>query len=374
MRESASFMEITNKVINDYLLPILSPDLFKETLKDQNKLEPKHFEDKNGFELHKITNDVEEVEENNKQKELVFKIADTLFLNKSSLMDIIHKNIYDKVIDGKEYQLIRRTNFVDRMINIGINLNLEEQIALSEILPLTLNDYWDINGIKILLENLGIWEDIPKSSKHLDYLKLEPNSIRLFNKIIKYMKENNISDPDEFIGQENIESVQIFSKTKEDKIDVLKSSTLKTILKDKKILNHGDDLDENFIEFLEVSSNYEDTLMMRKFRKALLQIKNSRYFSYFGTCTRNGGENQLNPILNVIPQKNMQKYKSKISMTTKNESDKLLSQFKMNKVKINKESSNPLTSWKLFKLSTIYGRDSPLYIKEEKASLIKNKN
>ena len=355
MRESASFIEITNKVINDYLLPILSPNLFKETLKDQIKLESKHFEDKNGFAFHKITNEVEEVEENNKKKELVFKIADTLFLNKSSLMDIIHKNINDKVIDGKEYQLIRRTHFVDRMINIGINLNLEEQIALSEILPLTLNDYWDINGIKILLENLGIWEDIPESSKHLDYSKLEPNSIRLFNKIIKNMKESNISDPDEFIGQENIESVQIFSKTKEDKIDVLKTSTLKTILKDKKILNHWEDLDENFIEFLEVSSNYEDTLMMRKFRKALLQIKSSKYFSYFGTCTRNGGENQLNPILNVNPQKNMQKYKSKISMTNKNESDKLLSQFKMNKAKISKESSNPLTSWKLFKLSTIYG-------------------
>ena len=188
-------------------------------------------------------------------------------------MDVIHKDIYDKVIDGKEHQLIRRTNFIKWMTDIGVDITLNDHTIISDLLPLVLNDYSEINGIKILLENLGIWEDIPKSSKHLDYSKLEPNSIRLFNKIIKYMKESNISDLDEFIGQENIESVQIFSRTKEDKIDVLKSSTLKTILKDKNILNNGEDLDENFIEFLEVSSNCEDTLMIRKFKKALSQIK-----------------------------------------------------------------------------------------------------
>ena len=73
-------------------------------------------------------------------KDLVLKIANNLLAHDFTLMDVIHSRIYDKVIDGKEYQLIRRSDFVDIMNNIGVNFSVDEHLVLANIIPLVLSD------------------------------------------------------------------------------------------------------------------------------------------------------------------------------------------------------------------------------------------
>lgn len=157
---------------------------------------------------------------------------------------------------------------------------------LNSVLPFTINDLCDIQGLNMILEDLGIKEDAPSTSKLLDYSKLEPNSIRIFNRIIYYLKEQNIDNLDDFIGKENIDIIKIISKTKEHSIETVTAANLRQVLRDKNITNHGEDLDENFIEFLEVDPSHSDTIMVKKFKKAIEQIKKSKYYSYFGTSKR----------------------------------------------------------------------------------------
>lgn len=157
---------------------------------------------------------------------------------------------------------------------------------LSSVLPFTINDLCDIQGLKMLLENLGIKEDTPSKNKFLDYSKLEPNSVRIFNRIIIYLKDNNIQTVEDFIGKENIEQTTIVSKTKEYVIETVPTVKLRQIFRDKNIINNGEDIDENFIDFLEVSSDHGDTIMIKKLQKAIEQIRTSRYFSYFGISKR----------------------------------------------------------------------------------------
>ena len=60
-----------------------------------------------------LTTDSELRRTNTKQKGVIFKISDALVANNYSLMDTIHTKITDRVIDGKEYQLIRRSSFIN---------------------------------------------------------------------------------------------------------------------------------------------------------------------------------------------------------------------------------------------------------------------
>ena len=121
-----------------------------------------------------------------------------------SLMDICHRQIYDRVIDGKEYQLIKRKNLIKSFLDLGVKLSIPEQTVLKDILQPTFQDFTDINVLQQFLTDLGITEDIPKPTKHLDFSHLEPSDIRMLNKIIKYMEAHKIQDVLDLMGNQNI--------------------------------------------------------------------------------------------------------------------------------------------------------------------------
>ena len=272
LRNSNSIHRINGELLESYLLPLLKTCLLKTSLtpniinKRSSKIKQSEAKDKDKHTQRKSSEKSDQNEKNEKQQGLMFKIADALFNKNKSLMDIIHSRIYDRVIDGKEYQLIRRSSFINWMNKVGVNFSLEDQIHLTNILPLTINDLWDTEGIKMILDTLGIKEDIPPPNKNLDFSKLQPNSIRIFNKIIAYVQENKIDYIDDFIGKKNIEQISIISKTKEHKIETITANKLREVLREKQIIDYGEDLDENFVEFLEVNPKYENIIMISKLK------------------------------------------------------------------------------------------------------------
>ena len=79
-------------------------------------------------------------------KEVLFKISDFLFENKISFVELLNKTpkIIDKVIDGKEYQLIKRQDMFDWIVNAGIKLSLLEQEKLKTIAKHLYLDFVDV--------------------------------------------------------------------------------------------------------------------------------------------------------------------------------------------------------------------------------------
>lgn len=118
------------------------------------------------------------------------------------------------------------------------------------------------------------------------YEDLEPSAIRLFNSIIEDMEINNIDSPKDFLDKNLISKISWVSKNKQEDVEVVDFTKLRTFLCDKGIVWYGKDLDENFKDFLEMSPMHDDIMMVRKFVKAVNQIKNWKYFKLFGTSKR----------------------------------------------------------------------------------------
>uniref|UniRef100_A0A7S3IZZ3 Uncharacterized protein n=1 Tax=Euplotes harpa TaxID=151035 RepID=A0A7S3IZZ3_9SPIT len=117
-----------------------------------------------------------------------------------------------------------------------------------------------------ILEMLGIRKDVPLATKHMDYTKLEGEAIRIFNRIIKYMDKNHIDDVMEFVGKKNIQNVTIVSKTKEHWIETVHRDKMRDVLRSKAIIRYGEELNDNFVEFLQVSPDHDEIIMASKFK------------------------------------------------------------------------------------------------------------
>lgn len=153
---------------------------------------------------------------------------------------------------------------------------------LNDLLIPVYKDFVDITILEKSLTSLGIHEDFPQPTKQLDFANLEGSAIRKFNKIIKYMKENDMTEVSDLIQKNNIDMFTVVSKTKEHIIQTISAEKFKDILKSKNILEAGEELDENFVEFVQVSKEHDDIIMVSKLQKAVAKIRNHRYFSYFG--------------------------------------------------------------------------------------------
>lgn len=290
----------------------------------------------------------------NAQQKLLFKIADLLFAKNQTLMDLLHMKIHDKVIDGKEYQLIKRNSLINCFSKIGVSFNHHDQMHFKDLIRPIMQDFVDVKVVSKIMEDLGIVEDIPPATKHLDYNKLQGPAIRIFNRIVRYMKTNEIIDVIEFLHKENCELIDVVSKTKQDKIETIQAVKLRDVLRSKDIIQYGEDLDENFIEFLELSPEYNDIIMIRKLKKAIKDIKESKYFQHFGYDKREGepepSDDDLQPKRSI--NKSPTKYYSQTDFR-----DTLSEMKELNKDKdlsrdIKKKIQKAVEDWKLNKLVT----------------------
>lgn len=371
LRNSLSVHQIKGSVIEGYLLPLL---IAKAKLPRVVMI--KNIDGDNNFSMRNIRNHVSMLGSSNvnmerwktdssdpeskmnAQQKLLFKIADHLFSRNQTLMGLLQMKIHDKVIDGKEYQLIKRNSLINWFSKIGVSFNHHDQMNFKDLIRPIIQDFVDVKVVLKIMEDLGITEDIPPATKHLDYNKLEGPAIRIFNRIIRYMKTNEIIDVIEFLHKENCELIDVVSKTKQDKIETIQAAKLRDVLRSKDIIQYGEDLDDNFIEFLELSPEFNKIIMIRKLKKAIKDIKDWKYFQYYGYDKREGESEppdedlQMKRSINKSPtkyysQQNLRETMSELKELSK---DRDLSQ------DVKRKIQKAIEEWKLNKLTTERGQ------------------
>lgn len=180
-----------------------------------------------------------------------------------------HCLIIDKTIDGIEYQMVRRSHFFEAVSSLGIELKLKYKESLKSFISPILLDFLSVKDIIQIFEKLGISEILPKTTKFLNFEVLDGESIRIVNRIIKLLDDQNIKNVQSWLPKEHIESFSIVSKDKEHFVETMKVSHLTTFLADLKITNYGEELNERFIELIELSHHHDDYIMIKKLQKAV---------------------------------------------------------------------------------------------------------
>ena len=71
--------------------------------------------------------------------------------------------IRDRVIDGIEFQLVKRENIFDAFEEIGVELTLRDRDNIKKVLTPVILDLVDLKSIQEIFAKLGINEDIPIS-------------------------------------------------------------------------------------------------------------------------------------------------------------------------------------------------------------------
>jgi hypothetical protein len=239
---------------------------------------------------------------------LLTTFADFLFDNSLTLYKMIHHKVFSKTIDGKEYQVIKLNHLFETFDDRGFIVNQKDQICIESILKPIILDLVDVESMRYYMSKLGITEDLPKSTRHLDYTKLKGPTIRVFNSIIQYMDINHIYSIIELIGEDNIDSYEVVSKEKQHKIQVISSKTLRNKLREIGIIPFGEDLNDDFIDFLVLNDEFEDLIMLNKLTRSLKDIGNCEYFQYFGTDRKKDDDV-------TTPNKNMPKLSRSLSRT-----------------------------------------------------------
>ena len=145
----------------------------------------------------------------------------------------------------------------------------------------------EVESFRFYLSKLGIEEKLPKSNSQMDYTVLRGPAIRIFNRILKYMEDHGVSPVEKLLQNEDItETYEVISKDKVHNIEVVNTIQFRDFLRKIGIINFGEELDEEFCDFIVINEEFDHLIMMKKLKKALKDIKNSEYFSYFGTKKR----------------------------------------------------------------------------------------
>ena len=148
-------------------------------------------------------------------------------------MDWIHHKIWDRVINGKEYQLIKRMDLLECMQQNGLELEFEDRLIFKDVVKPILQDFINVEHVIQVLKRLGIVEDMPPASKYMNYDKLSGREIRIFNKINNYMQTHNIADVLGIFSPGDTYKIVVQAKDKQEEIDVIHEDKLEAVLKSK---------------------------------------------------------------------------------------------------------------------------------------------
>lgn len=123
------------------------------------------------------------------------RFAEFLHKNNLCLITIIKKYVYDSVLSSKDVQLIYIEDFFKAIREYGFKYSQEEKKDVTQFFSMSsINGSFLLELIEKLLMNLGIPKGLPPCTKAMDYEKLDMKSFRIINRIIIFMKQNNIKD------------------------------------------------------------------------------------------------------------------------------------------------------------------------------------
>lgn len=172
-RLSMSLSKIKGDIINDSIVYLFSSQQIKRdtkfnigTLGISQTYTDKHDESESNHTISKEDN----YENMVKIGQQVFvRLAEFLYSQKTTLMPLLHSKIYDKILDGKEYQLIKYRHFYQQLKTSGFSLSIPEKKAIEHVITPFLPKTMELKSLMNLLSKLGIVEPFPKSTRHLDY-------------------------------------------------------------------------------------------------------------------------------------------------------------------------------------------------------------
>ena len=84
-------------------------------------------------------------------QKLFIRLADFIYEKKTSLFQLIHELVYNKVIDGREHQLIKQEHFYQIMENSGFILSYIDRVCIESLLKPILIDNYDVEGLRYYL-------------------------------------------------------------------------------------------------------------------------------------------------------------------------------------------------------------------------------
>ena len=147
-------------------------------------------------------------------------------------------------------------------------MNYLDRLSFECLVKPILRDNIDFECIRHYLNCLGVDEKLPESTPHLNYASLNGPTIRLFNLIIEYMQVKQLDSVEDFLGIENIEKYSIVSKSKNHQVSIIHVNKLRDILRNAGIIPFGEDILEEFQEFLSLNDEFDELIMINKFKKS----------------------------------------------------------------------------------------------------------
>lgn len=128
----------------------------------------------------------EVVEELDREKKL--EIGDKFFANlaktlnerDTSILGLIHTKIYDKVLNAREYQLMKYKHFYRMLEMNGIQVTPLEKIAIEFMIPPFLDKTMELTSLIFMISKHGNVEPFPKSNRHINYRSEFRLNLQLF--------------------------------------------------------------------------------------------------------------------------------------------------------------------------------------------------
>jgi hypothetical protein len=245
LRKSHSLTYINGNAISEYLIPSLKAKyLREEQMTDVPKLNnQKHI----AFSIEKPYEDMTIDERNQLWQQFILKLADFLYATNSTIQMIMLPKIFDRVFDGKEYRLLKYRHFIRLIKRKGLGLWYNDEQCIINLIQEILPGNIDVTGIEVLLTKIGIEDEKPRSSKHLDYSKITGPTIRIFNSLNHNMNKLGQEDLTDFLEEKNLGFIDAEIGGHTQKLLVIDQIKLRKVLQEKMIINYGQDLDEDFI-------------------------------------------------------------------------------------------------------------------------------
>ncbi len=146
----------------------------------------------------------------------------------------------------------------------------------------------------VLLEELikifskfGILEKRPKSKKHLDYDTIDLKSRRILNRLASHLTQRGKELLDLF--SDIVVEQTVRTKTRQEKVEIIRSEQFFIRLAQlglKRTLNKH----KNLSDFLCIDKSYENSLMLKKLKRAIQDCQNSQYISLTGLKKKKASE------------------------------------------------------------------------------------
>jgi hypothetical protein len=96
-------------------------------------------------------------------------LADFLTKTNQTILKIVNPKIYDKVLNAKEYQLLKYKHLYKLLEAGGFAVTSDQKQSVDEVCKPFLDESVEINNLIQTLANYGSTEIFPKSNQHINY-------------------------------------------------------------------------------------------------------------------------------------------------------------------------------------------------------------